>query len=206
MLFILRLGNGISSRNTSHIEQHIFSPPLTHPLEWVPPELGILQCKVIEGTWVKQVISHLFSIHLLCASGLCPSLYCKQIASLVPFCSSGISNPESAWHVQEPFLPPGALPRPLELDIVVPFWKLLYTETHWTGKQRSYYLTEPCSWECGRWGEKRGRIKGDRMGRLVAELWKRSTERTGQRWETSILKSLKWDEKRRRRESKSKGR
>lgn len=73
MLFIQGLGNSLSSRNTSHIEQHILSPLSTQPPEWVLPELGILQCKVIEGTWAKQVPSHLFSLHLPCAPGLCSS-------------------------------------------------------------------------------------------------------------------------------------
>lgn len=73
MLFILSLGNSLSSRNTSPIEQHIPSPLSIQPPEQALPALGILQCKVIEGTWVKQVLSHLFSLHLPCAPGLCPS-------------------------------------------------------------------------------------------------------------------------------------
>lgn len=37
-------------------------------------------------------------------------------------------------------------------------------ETHRTRKQRSYYLTEPRSWECRRRGESWGSTEGDRTG------------------------------------------
>jgi len=166
----MRLGNSLSSRDTHPILQYVPSSLSAQPSEQALPELGILPCKVTEGTWVKQAL-FLLSLNFPSAPQLAPFL-CSVNRLLLKSYSAlwGFQIQNLLDTCKSLFLPPRAFPHPLELDIVVPFWRLLYMETHQTRKQRSYYLTEPCSWECGRQGERRGSTKGDSSGGLVAVL------------------------------------
>lgn len=70
MLFVMRLRNSLHSKDTSPTVQYIPASLSTQPSEQALPELGIMQWKVIEGSWVKQALSNLFSLNFPHTPGL----------------------------------------------------------------------------------------------------------------------------------------
>lgn len=159
----MRLGDSLSSRDTNPVVQHTFltSPAFRAGTAWD-------RNPTTQSHWRSLAETGLFQ-PLFSQLPLCPRLApfpCTVNRLLLKSCSAlqGFQIQNLLDTCKSLFLPPRTLPRPLEWDIVVPFWRLLYTEIHRTGKQRSYYSTEPCSCKCGRRGETRGSTEGDDRG------------------------------------------